>query len=66
MSTKMDSSRITREMELILSRLRAGLIDTGQARQELGVMVALSRAYEVEELEERLRRIEGILEERHE
>lgn len=64
MSTKLDSSQLTREMELILARLRAGLIDTAQARQELGLVVAIVKAYETEELEERLRRIEGILEAR--
>lgn len=61
MSTKMDSSRLTREMELVLARLRAGLIDAAQARQELGLVVAIMRAYEMGELDERLKKLEAIL-----
>lgn len=65
MRTKIDSSRLTREIELVLLRLRAGIIDTGQARQELALLTAMLQATEQTDVAEKLRRIEMVMEERH-
>lgn len=62
MRTKIDSPRLTREIQLVLLRLRAGMIETGQARQELNLLTAMLTATEQSEVAEKLRRIERVME----
>jgi Trp operon repressor len=65
MRTKLDSPRLTREIQLVLLRLRAGMIETGQARHELNLLTAMLTATEQSEVAEKLRRIEMVMEGRH-
>lgn len=65
MRTKFDSSRLSQEIRLVLLRLRAGIIDSGQARHELALLTATLQATEQAEVAEKLRRIEMVMEERH-
>lgn len=58
----MRSEEIARETEKVLLRYRAGLISLEQARQELAFMVVMLKAYETTVLEEKLDRIEAVLE----
>jgi hypothetical protein len=58
----MDSQDILRELKKVLIRYRAGLIDADRCRQELSVLLAMMRAYEDVLLEEKLNRIQAVLE----
>lgn len=58
----MDSQQIANELERTLLRYRAGLIDLEQAKQEQALLVSALRAREQAVLEEKLARIEAVLE----
>jgi hypothetical protein len=61
----MDSQEIAREMEKTLKRYQAGLIPIGQAKQELSLLQAALKAREQAVLEEKISRLEAILEGRN-
>jgi hypothetical protein len=52
------------ELNKTLIRYRAGIIDLQRCRQELSLLVAMMRAYEDTVLEEKLERIQSVMEER--
>ncbi len=58
----MTGKRIIRELNKTLVKYRAGLIDADRCRQELSVLLAMMRAYEDVLLEEKLNRIQAVLE----
>jgi len=65
MSRREPSSReIASAMDETLQRYRSGAIDAGQAQQELALLQGLLRAIEQTTLQEKLERIEAVLEER--
>jgi hypothetical protein len=57
----MDSRQIKAELERTLRKLRAGLITAEQARHEQSLLRDMLRAIEQVELEERMARIEQLL-----
>ena len=60
----MTGQRILNELNKTLIRYRAGLITVEQCKQELSLLLAMMKAYEDTVLEEKLDRIEAVLEER--
>lgn len=58
----MGAERIAKEIEKTLIRYRAGLINLEQSRQELTLFMVMLKAYETTVLEEKISRIEDILE----
>ena len=60
----MTGQRILTELNKTLIRYRTGLITGEQCRQELSLLLAMLRAYEDTVMEEKLDRIQAILEER--
>lgn len=58
----MDSEAIAKELERTLIRYRAGLIDLDRAKQEQALLMAALKAREQAILEEKLARIEAVLE----
>ena len=60
----MVSQNILKELNKTLVRYRAGLIDLQRCRQELSLLIAMLKAYEDTVMEEKLDRIQAILEER--
>lgn len=62
----MNSESIARDMELTLLRYKKGLIPLSQAREELSFGLALLKAHEQAVLEERLERLEAVMEDRKE
>lgn len=58
----MDSKKITKELEKVLVRYRAGLISQEQARQELDILVTILKAYDTVVLETRIQQLEAVLE----
>jgi len=52
------------EINKTLIRYRTGLISLERCRQELSILIAMMRAYEDIVMEEKLDRIQSILEER--
>ena len=60
----MVSQNILKELNKTLVRYRAGLIDLQRCRQELSLMLAMLKAYEDTVMEEKIDRIQAILEER--
>ena len=57
----MDAQEIIRELRRTLLRRRAGLITADQAKEETAILQAMLRAKETAELEEKLERIEAVL-----
>jgi len=57
-----DSEGIAKELERTLIRYRAGLIDLDRAKQEQALLMAALKAREQAILEEKLARIEAVLE----
>ena len=55
------SQQIARDIQAILLRYRAGMLNLTQAKQELAFQQALLKAYELAEIEARLERIEASL-----
>ena len=60
----MISQNILKELNKTMIRYRAGLIDLQRCRQELALLIAMLKAYEDTVMEEKLDRIQAILEER--
>lgn len=56
------SKTILKELRKTLIRYRAGLISQEQGRQELSMLTAMLQAYQVTVLEEKIDRIEAVLE----
>lgn len=59
----MISQNILNELNKTLIRYRAGLIDLQRCRQELSLLIAMLKAYEDTVLEEKLDRIQSVMEE---
>ncbi len=57
----MDAQEITRQLRRTLLRRRAGLISAEQAKEETAMLQAMLKARETAELEEKLNRIEAVL-----
>lgn len=53
---------IAKELNKTLLRYRAGLISLEQSRQELAILMTMLKAYETTALEEKIDRIEAVLE----
>ncbi len=60
----MIGQNILDELNKTLIRYRAGIIDMQRCRQELALLIAMLKAYEDTVLEEKLDRIQSVLEER--
>ena len=60
----MDSQDILRELKKVLIRYRTGLISIEQCRQEVSILATMLKAYEDTILEEKLDRIQSVIEER--
>ncbi len=60
----MDSQDILRELKKVLIRYRTGLISIEQCRQEVSILATMLKAYEDTVLEEKLDRIQSVIEER--
>ena len=60
----MIGQNILDELNKTLIRYRAGIIDLQRCRQELSLLIAMLKAYEDTVMEEKLDRIQAILEER--
>ena len=60
----MVSQNILKELNKTLVRYRAGIIDLQRCRQELALLIAMLKAYEDTVLEEKLDRIQSVIEER--
>ena len=60
----MISQNILTELNKTLIRYRAGIIDLQRCRQELSLMLAMLKAYEDTVMEEKMDRIQAVLEER--
>ncbi len=58
----MTSEAIANELERTLLRYRAGLIDGARAKEELALLQIMLKAREQMELEEKLSRLEAVLE----
>jgi len=56
--------RIARELQKTLTRYRAGLISLERSRQELAILMVMLKAYETVVIEQKLDRIEAVMEER--
>ena len=53
---------IAKELNKTLIRYRAGLISLDQSRQELALLVVMLKAYETTVIEDKLDKIEAVLE----
>ena len=60
----MDMKALARELRRILIRYRAGMISLEQCRQEAYLIAGLMKAYEMTVLEERIDRLEAVMEDR--
>ncbi len=60
----MIGQNILDELNKTLIRYRAGIIDLQRCRQELSLLIAMLKAYEDTVLEEKLDRIQSVMEER--
>ena len=60
----MDSQDILMELNKTLIKYRAGLISIEQCRQEVSILATMLKAYEDTVMEEKLSRIQAVLEER--
>ncbi len=58
----MDSRAIAQELQRTLLRYRAGLINGAKAKEELAILQTMLKAYEQAEIEEKLARLEAVLE----
>jgi len=64
MEGMMESQDILRELKKVLIRYRTGLIPIEQCRQEVSILAVMLKAYEDTVMEEKLSRIQAVLEER--
>lgn len=60
----MDMKALAKELRRILIRYRAGMIGLEECRQEQSIILALMKLYEMTYLEERLDRLEAVMEDR--
>ncbi len=60
----MIGQNILDELNKTLIKYRAGIIDLQRCRQELALLIAMLKAYEDTVLEEKLDRIQSVIEER--
>ena len=60
----MIGQNILNELNKTLIRYRTGLISLERCRQELSILIAMMRAYEDIVMEEKLDRIQSVIEER--
>mgnify|MGYP001288030106 FL=1 len=60
----MDMKALTKELRRILIRCRTGMISLEECRQEQSIILSLMRLYEMTVLEERLERLEAVMEDR--
>ncbi len=58
----MDSRAIGQELQRTLLRYRAGIIDGARAKEELAILQTMLKAHEQMELEEKIARLEAVLE----
>jgi hypothetical protein len=58
----MDSQDILRELNKTLIKYRAGLISIEQCRQEVSILATMLKAYEDTVMEEKMSRIQAVLE----
>ncbi len=58
----MNSEAIAQELRRTLLRYRAGLIDGARAKEELALLQTMLKAHEQMELEEKIARLEAVLE----
>ncbi len=63
-STGLDSQAIARELDSLLQRYKAGLLDAEQARDELALLLAILKAEEQAIMEKKLEAIEAVVESR--
>ncbi len=63
--TELDSQAVAGELDTVLQRYKAGLMDIQQARQELALLLAILKAQEQAQIEVKLERLEAILEVRN-
>jgi hypothetical protein len=59
--TGLDSQAIARELDSLLQRYKAGLLDAEQARDELALLLAMLKAEEQAILEKKLEAIESVI-----
>ena len=60
--TELDSQAVASELDTVLQRYKAGLMDIQQARQELALLLAILKAQEQAQIEATLERLRAILE----
>jgi hypothetical protein len=60
----MDVKALVRELRRVLIRYRAGMISLEECRQEQSIILAMMKLYEMAVLEERLDRLEAVMEDR--
>ncbi len=58
----MDSKALAQELQRTLLRYRAGLIDGARAKEELSILQTMLKAHEQMELEEKIARLEAVME----
>lgn len=58
----LDSKQIGKELERVLRKYRAGMISESQAKLEQSLLSNMLKAFEVTELQEKIDRLEAILE----
>ena len=63
-SPKLNSRDISEQLEMVLTRYRAGEIDEAQAKLEQAILQSMLKAIEQTELEERLEKIESVMKSR--
>ena len=62
--TDLDSKAIADELGSLLRRYKGGLLDVQEAGRELALLMALLKAREQAVMEERLERLEAVMEQR--
>lgn len=60
----MDMEKLAKELRRILIRYRAGMISLEECRQEQSIILAMIKVYELVVIEERLDRLEAVMEDR--
>ena len=60
----MDVKALVRELRRVLIRYKAGMISLEECRQEQSLIMAMIRVYELIVIEERLDRLQAVLEDR--
>lgn len=60
----MDVKAMVRELRRVLIRYRTGMISLEECKQEQSILLAMIRAYELIVVDERLDRLEAVMEDR--